>query len=169
MVNWHPSGQWLAVGVEEDSYDWSWLPQSLKRGFLQSGVWMNMWITNPAGDRWYQMTNFGSESGGSSYGYTGVAFTPDGTKAVWAEIIGNVDSADAFGVWRLYEGDFYVGSDRVPHLINKRDITPAGARWVEPGNFAPTDISFCQLTSVSATPRDRINGHWTPTPERCKT
>ncbi len=56
MVNWHPSGQWLTTGVEKDTHDWAWLPQSWQRGFLQTGVWMNMWINTPTGDRWYQMT-----------------------------------------------------------------------------------------------------------------
>jgi hypothetical protein len=51
-------------------------------------------------------------------------------------IDGNV-FANAFGLWRLYIVDFHVGPDGAPHLMNKRDITPAGARWVEPGNFLP--------------------------------
>jgi hypothetical protein len=62
---------------------------------------------------------------------------PDGTKGVWAEIVGGVHWNNAFGVWRLYIADFYVSPDGVPHLVNKKDIIPAGARWVEPGNFAP--------------------------------
>ena len=45
--------------------------------------------------------------------------------------------ANHFGVWKLFVADFAVGADGVPSLRNKRDITPAGARWVEPGNFAP--------------------------------
>jgi hypothetical protein len=51
-------------------------------------------------------------------------------------IDGNV-FANAFGLWRLYIADFHVGPDGAPHLMNKRDIAPAGARWVEPGNFSP--------------------------------
>jgi hypothetical protein len=148
MINWHPSGQWLSVAVEEDWYLWSWLPQAWKRGFLQSGIWMNMWMTTPAGDRWYQMTNFNPPWNGPSNGYTGVAFTPDGTKGVWAEIVGGVDSNDAFGVWRLYIADFYVGTDGAPHLANKRDITPAGAKWVEPANFSPDGTRILLSTDI---------------------
>jgi hypothetical protein len=135
MTSWHPSGQWLTVGVEENNYSWSWLPQWLKRGFLQSGVWMNMWITTPAGDRWYQLTDFKPENGPRD-GYTGAAFTPDGRRAVWAEMVDGNVLANAFGVWRLYIADFYVAPDGAPSLMNKTDITPAGARWVEPGNFS---------------------------------
>ena len=136
MVNWHPSGQWLAVGVEEDSHDWMWLPQSWQRGLLQSGVWMNIWITSPSGDRWYQMTDF-NKSNGPSDGFTGTAFTPDGRKAVWAEMVDGNTFLNAAGVWKLYMADFDLGPDGVPSFVNKTDITPAGARWVEPGNFAP--------------------------------
>ena len=50
-------------------------PPVMEEGFLQNGVWMNMWITTPAGDRWYQMTDFKKPTNGPSDGYTGVAFT----------------------------------------------------------------------------------------------
>jgi hypothetical protein len=135
MTTWHPSGKWLSIGVEEPNYSWSWLPQSMKRGFLQSGVWMNLWITTPAGDKWYQMTNFGSGTPGS--GCTGVAFSPDGVESVAAVLIGNADATDAFGIWKLYGADFSVNSNGVPSLTNIQDITPAGAKWIEPGNFSP--------------------------------
>jgi hypothetical protein len=136
MTVWHPSGQWLAVGVEQDKHAWAWLPQSWQRGFLQTGAWMNMWITKPTGDRWYQMTDFKRPENGPSDGYTGVAFTPDGRKAVWAEIVDSNLFANVAGVWRLYMADFVASPDGGPHLVNKRDITPAGARWIEPGNFS---------------------------------
>ena len=42
-----------------------------------------------------------------------------------------------FGLWKLYIADFHVSVDGTPSFTNKRDITPAGASWVEPGNFAP--------------------------------
>ena len=137
MVNWHPSGQWLTLAVEKDDHDWAWLPQSWQRGFLQTGVWMNMWITTAAGDRWYQMTDFKKPDHGPRDGYTGVAFTADGRKAVWAEIVDGNVFVNAFGIWRLYIADFHVGPDGAPHFVNKRDITPAGAKWVEAGNFSP--------------------------------
>jgi hypothetical protein len=147
MTAWHPSGQWLSIGVEETSYFWNWLPESWKRGFLQSGVWMNMWITTPAGDRWFQMTDFGA-LGSTSSGYTGVAWTPDGKRGAWAELVGNVDANDPFGVWRLYLADFSVDQTRSPHWTNKRDITPAGAKWVEPGNFSPDGSRLLLSTDI---------------------
>src|SRR5260370_41913131 len=50
MVNWHPSGQWLAVGVEEDSHDWMWLPQSWQRGLLQIRGGIARWSNSPDRD-----------------------------------------------------------------------------------------------------------------------
>jgi hypothetical protein len=151
MTVWHPSAQWLSVGVEENNYFWSWLPQLLKRGFLQSGVWMNMWITTPTGNRWYQMTNFGDGGNGTPFGFTGPAWTPDGQTAVWAEMVDGLSSEDVAGVWRLYTADFYVSRDGVPNLVNKTDITPAGARWIEPGNFSPDGRHLLLNTDIGLT------------------
>jgi hypothetical protein len=137
MISFHPLGQWLAVGVEEDHHENAWMPKAWQRGLLQSGVWLNIWITNPAGDRWYQITDFKKTRANPSDGFVGVAFTPDGRKAVWAEIVDGNILAHPFGIWKLYIADFHVSSEGVPSLINKRDITPKGALWVEPGNVSP--------------------------------
>jgi hypothetical protein len=148
MTSWHPSGQWLTVAVESDHHGLQWLPRSWQRGFMQTGVWLNMWITTPTGDRWYQMTDFRRPENGPSDGYTGVAFTPDGRRAVWAEIIKGDIFKNAFGTWKLYIADFNVSSGGVPHLVNKKDITPAGARWVEPGNIAPDGRHILLSTDI---------------------
>ena len=137
MISWHPSGRWLIVGVEEDKHDNTWMPSSWQRGFLQSGIWLNIWVTTPHGERWYQITDFRNGKNGPSNGFVGVAFQPDGKRGVWAEIVDGNIFANRFGKWRLYMADFEVGSDGAPSFVNKRDITPDGARWVEPGNFAP--------------------------------
>ena len=134
MVSWHPSGQWLVVGIEENSHDLSWAPGSWQRGLLQSGIWLNIWVTTPKGDRWHQITDYKKNP---ADGFVGVAFSPDGRKAVWAEIVDGNVFANAFGIWKLYIADFGLAPDGHPVFANKRDITPAGAKWVEPGNFAP--------------------------------
>jgi Tol biopolymer transport system component len=56
---------------------------------------------------------------------------------VWAEIVNGNVFVNHFGVWKLYIADFVVRPDGTPTFENKRDITPQGARWVEPGNFSP--------------------------------
>ncbi len=137
MISWHPSGEWLIVGAEETDHEFMALPNAIKRGLLQSGVWLNMWITTPTGDRWYQITDFKKPEKGPNNGYVGTAFTRDGRQAVWAEIVDSNLFVDHFGVWKLYMADFSVSADGAPSMLNKREITPAGARWVEPGTFAP--------------------------------
>ncbi len=136
MISWHPSGQWLVVGVEEASHDLSWVSHNWQRGLLQSGIWLNIWVTTPNGDRWFQLTDFKKQNGPAN-GFSGVAFTPDGRHGVWAEIVDGNVFANAFGIWKLYIADFTLGLDGHPTLAHKRDITPPGAKWVEPGNFGP--------------------------------
>lgn len=137
MLSWHPSGKFLIVGIEKDKHDQSWMPKSWQRGLLQSGIWLNMWATTPSGDRWFQLTDFKKSKQDPSDGFVGPAFTPDGRRAVWAEIVDGNVLANHFGKWKLFVADFVVSADGVPSFKNRKDITPQGARWVEPGNFAP--------------------------------
>lgn len=137
MISWHPSGQWLIVGIEQDKHGSAWMPKSWQRGLLQSGIWLNIWVTTPSGDRWYQLTDYKKSKKEPSDGYVGVSFTPDGRRGVWAEIVDGNIFANHFGKWKLFIADFVVSGDGVPSLANRKEITPSGARWVEPGNFAP--------------------------------
>ncbi len=148
MVTWHPSGNWLIVGVEQDTHDNMWMPDAWKRGLLQSGIWLNIWITTPTGDKWYQITHFSKPGNGPSDGFVGTAFTPDGKHAVWAEVVDGNVLVNHFGLWKLYMADFSVGVDGTPAFLNKKDITPAGARWVEPGNFAPDGRNLLLSTDI---------------------
>ena len=138
MVTFHPSGEWIFVGVEEDKHENQWMPKSWQRGLLQAGIWLNIWITTPTGDRWYQMTDYKKRP---SDGFTGTAFTPDGKKAVWAEIVNGNILVNAFGIWKLYAADFQV-KNGTPSLANRKEITPKGTKWVEPGNFSPDGRLF---------------------------
>jgi len=148
MPTWHPSGNWLVVGIEEDRHDLTWMPKSWQLGLLQSGIWLNMWVTTPDGDRWYQITDFKKSREAPSDGFVGTPFTPDGRKAVWAEIVDGNIFANRFGVWKLYEADFYVDADGAPAFVNKTDITPKAARWVEPGNFSPDGRHILLSTDI---------------------
>lgn len=137
MVSWHPSGRWLVVGIEEDWHDLMWMPQSWQRGLVQSGIWLNIWIVTPDGQRWTQITNYKKSAEAPADGMVGTAFTPDGKIGVWAEIIDGNVFENAFGIWKLYAAHFKVKPDGTPSFVNKTDITPKGANWVEPGNFSP--------------------------------
>ncbi len=111
-------------------------------GQLQSGVWTDMYAVTPDGDKWYRLTNFKSGVAGTADGFTGPAFTKDGKKAVWSQIIdGNIVSYWPFGKWELILADFDDTGD-IPNFKNHTNITPTGMDWNEPGNFHPDGESL---------------------------
>jgi len=131
MVQWHPSGDFIITGVEKEFYnELLYTPYELRLGWIQSGKWLDIWATKPDGSMWYNLAEL-------EEGMTGPAFTPDGTKAVYANALPNSDlSVDVFGKWTLQLVEF--NSDTgTPTFSNSTDISPAGARWLEPGNFSP--------------------------------
>jgi Tol biopolymer transport system component len=144
--HWHPSGKWIVVAGEWDDVPAPVISTpDLIEGWVQSGLWVNIYATRPDGSEWHQLSDFGHERGG---GFTGVAFTPDGTRAVWAQIVDGNIFAFRFGRWELILADFREDRSGVPTLINRRNITPAGAEWVEPGNFAPDGKSLVLTADI---------------------
>ena len=164
MVSIHPSGKWISLGIEEDTHDLMWLPESWQIGLLQSGVWLNIWMTTPTGDRWYQMTDY-NPTNGPANGFVGVGFINGGTTAMWTEIVDGNVLVNKFGVWRLLTADFAV-VDGTPTFRNKLDITPANAKWIEPGNMHPdgrhlaisTDIGLTDAQGQDQWSLDVVNG-----------
>jgi len=146
MVSWHPSGQWIVAGVEQNTHDLQWLPESYQLGLMQSGIWLNMWITDVAGDHWHQLTNY-TPANGPARGFVGTPFTRDGKTAAWTEIVNGDVLLYPFGQWRLYKAAFLV-TNGMPSLTEKTDITPAGANWVEPGNFSPDGSLLLLSTDI---------------------
>ena len=142
--HWHPSGRWITMAVERDSYKTPpvlGLNRDYVEGQLQNGLWTNMWAVSPEGKNWTRLTDFRSESGYAD-GYTGPAFTADGRKLVWSQAVdGNILSYWPFGRWELTMADF-TESGGVPKLSNLKNITPANMYWNEPGNFAPDGVSI---------------------------
>jgi Tol biopolymer transport system component len=147
--SWLPSGQWIVLAGEMDDSQIPWyIPPSLVEGWVESGIWVNIYITRPDGSEWYQLSNFGNEQ--PADGFTGVAFTPDGTKAVWAQILNNTIPQYLFGRWQLMMADFQEANG-VPSFANIQNITPAGANWIEPGNFAPDGKSLLFTSDIGMT------------------
>src|SRR5215831_10791947 len=143
--HWHPSGRWIFLAVERDKYSpppilgWS---KQYREGQLQNGIWTNMYAVSPDGEQWYRLTDFKSGVPGTPDGFTGPAFTPDGKKAVWSQIVdGNVFKYSPFGRWDLILADFEE-KNGIPTFINLKNITPAGMNWNEPGNFHPDNQSL---------------------------
>jgi hypothetical protein len=140
MPVWHPSKQWIFLAVERDNYEKPLVStQAIVEGLMLSGGFVNMWAMRPDGEAFTKLTDFGGLQKDS--GYTGPAFTPDGRQAVWAEIVDNNPIGPLFGKWELRIGDV---REVLGHLVlrNIRNITPAGALWVEPGTFSPDGRSL---------------------------
>ncbi|MCW8129925.1 MAG: PD40 domain-containing protein [Planctomycetota bacterium] len=140
QVHWHPNGKWIFSAIERDTYTTPPILGASKEyveGTLQCGLWTNMWAVTPDGKRWKCMTDFKSGVPGTPDGYTGPALTPNGKKAVWSQIVdGNIFAYYPFGRWELIVADIEE-KDGLPVFTNKKDITPKGMHWNEPGNFAP--------------------------------
>jgi Tol biopolymer transport system component len=143
--HWHPSGRWIFLTVERDVYTPTpllGLSRKYVEGQLQNGLWTNMWAMSPDGRQWHRLTDFGSGGPGTPNGFIGTPFTPDGRRAVWSQIVdGNVFRYRPFGRWELILADFEEVNG-APRLVNRRNITPEGMHWNEPGNFAPDNVSL---------------------------
>ncbi|MCC6587042.1 MAG: PD40 domain-containing protein [Bryobacterales bacterium] len=136
---WHPSGRWLFLAVERDKFSappilgWS---RKYVEGQLQNGIFTNMYAVSLDGKQWHRLTDFKSGVKGTPDGYTGPAITRDGRKAVWSQIVDGNVLKYSFGRWQLMLADFEERNG-APALVNRRDITPKGMHWNEPGSFHP--------------------------------
>lgn len=148
---WYPKGNWIFMAVERDHYSKTpilGLSKAYVKGQLEDGLWTNMWAVSVDGRRWQQLTDFQSNKPGVGDGFTGPAFTPDGSKAVWSQAMdGNIIAYFPFGRWELREADVAI-TDGIPTLSNLQDITPKGMPWNEPGNFAPDNTTLVFTGSV---------------------
>ncbi|HYI95003.1 MAG TPA: hypothetical protein VEX68_15775 [Bryobacteraceae bacterium] len=138
---WHPSGRWIFIAVERDKYSPPpilGLSRKYVEGQLQNGLFTNMYVISIDGRQWHRLTDFHSGKKGIPDGFTGPAFTPDGKRAVWSQIVdGNIFKYHPFGRWEMILADFVDDGKAAPHFSNLRDITPRGMHWNEPGNFHP--------------------------------
>lgn len=149
--HWHPSGQWIFMAVERDTYTTPPILGANKdfvEGQLQCGLWTNLWVVSADGAHWHRLTDFKSGVKGVPDGYVGPVLTSDGKKAVWSQIVdGNIFAYWPFGKWELILADVAI-IDGKPQFRNLRDITPKGMPWNEPGNFHPDNESLLLTGSV---------------------
>lgn len=138
---WDPSGSFIICAVEKEFYnELLYVPYNIRLGLLESGIWMDMFAVTPDGNNWYNLAT-------TIHGYTGPAMTPSG-KFAWAEALDSANLAvDRFGVWKLRLSNFVVNNG-TPSFSSTSDITPAGARWIEPGNFSPDGISLLVSSDI---------------------
>lgn len=145
MVQWHPSGEFIICGVEKEFYNELLItPYNLRLGWIQSGLWLDIWAVKPDGSAWYNIAPL-------EKGMTGPAFTPDGKTAVYADASSDSDlSVDVFGKWSLQKVNFEINNG-IPSFTDQQDISPEGARWLEPGNFSPDGVSLLFNSDIGMT------------------
>jgi Tol biopolymer transport system component len=147
---WHPSGKWIFMAVERDEYSTPPIlgnDRNYVEGMLQCGLWTNMYAVTPDGKKWHRLTDFSSAGNGVPDGYTGPAFTSDGKKAVWSQIVNGNIFQYTFGKWELIIADVEE-LNGAPTLRHHKNITPEGMHWNEPGNFAPDNVTLLLTGSV---------------------
>lgn len=147
QATWHPSGKWIIFSVERDEYTKPPIigeSREFIEGMIRSGLFVNTWAMDAKGEKWFQLTDFKDPKWGetSPNGITGPIFSKSGKRAVWSQIVdGNILAYSPFGRWELILSDFD-DKDGVPKLVNRKNITPTGMHWNEPGNFGPDENIF---------------------------
>src|SRR5262249_40975689 len=148
--------RWIVTAVEEVNFTPpSWATADMVEGWLQSGLWVDMWATSPDGLTWFKLQDFGPAN--PADGFSGVAFTPNGLNGVWAQIVDGNIFAYTFGKWRLIMADFNEVNG-VPSFTNLRDITPANTDWVEPGNFSPNGTDLVMTADTNFPDHSQVSG-----------
>ncbi len=146
--SWHPSGQYIVVQVEMKSHWLSWLKTDpMTTELLQNGLWNDLYLVSADGTSWQKLTN---TTASVTDGVLAPVFSPDGTKLMWSKIIAPASKTQPFGVWRLMIADFAMSGGKAS-LVNIRDITPAGATFIEAHGFAPDSRSVLFTTDIGVT------------------
>jgi Tol biopolymer transport system component len=138
--HWYPTGEWIVLAGEwQKDHKPFWASSDVVEGWVASGLSVDIYIVRPDGTDWHRLVDF---ENGRADGFTGVAFTPDGRRAVWAQIVDGNVFRYTFGKWELIVADVHKDANGVLSFVNQRNITPAKTNWIETGNFAPDGHSL---------------------------
>ncbi|MFH0797529.1 MAG: hypothetical protein V2A65_10855 [Candidatus Omnitrophota bacterium] len=120
---WHSSGKYIVFQSQDPA-----LPHTKEIDYAYTeaghGLHNNLWITNPEGDKFYQLTKI--KIGGA---ILHPCFSRDGKRLLWSEKVGK-NSLD----WAIKIADFI--ETPTPHLGNIKSYQPAGKTWYEAHEFS---------------------------------
>jgi len=123
---WHPSGEYIVFQSQDPL-----LPHTPREDLMLTqpghGKHNNLWITDPEGINFYQLTHI-KENRAILHPH----FSHDGKTLLWSERIG-----DGPLDWAIKIADFVVTP--APHLENVTAYQPLGNVWYETHDFSPTD------------------------------
>ncbi len=113
FAHFDPGGRYIVMEAE--------LPESLVGNSARvqkavspgSGVWMDLWVVTVDGKHWTNLTRFTT---GKLTGALSPYFSPDGSRIVYARLIGKADRRHKFGIFELHLADFSDAGG--PHLSN---------------------------------------------------
>lgn len=157
FAKWRPQGDWIILGVETN-------PLTLLGNELgiRNGYYYNMYAIKPDGSAWYLLTNYGITFSTPLYGLLNPTFNHKGDKIVWSKLVtGPGGPTIAFGYWQLWEANFVVDANGVPHLQHPTNISPVApnltGNWFEPEDWSLDDTkvllsSDMELSSVTPLP-----------------
>lgn len=132
---WHPSGKYIIFQSQDPA-----LPHGRKIDYYYTepghGLHNNLWITDPEGKVFYQLTKLKS-----GMALLHPCFSRDGSRLAWSERVGK-DQLD----WAIKIADF--AEYPAPHLENIRLYQPAGKVWYETHQFtADGSKILCTIAS----------------------
>jgi Tol biopolymer transport system component len=147
---WHPSGNLIVFQSEVAS------SRNAFGGNPGRGVNNVLWVTDPAGRTFYQLTQLSATDDAS--GVIHPHFSHDGGRLSWSEMYeaaGVLQPGMLFGHWRLVIADFVVGGDGRPSVRNLRRFEQQPGFYENHG-FSP-DGSQLMFTSNLADPGLGLN------------
>jgi Tol biopolymer transport system component len=122
---WHPSGRYLLLVAEKQSWHGARMFGNLDYGALPGfGMHDDLWVVVADGSRAWQLTN---EPDGKYEGVLIPLFSADGKRVAWS-----ARQSDA--KYTIKVADFI--ELPAPHLANIRDYQPGGRAYYEPGSFS---------------------------------
>ncbi len=126
--SWHPSGNFLAIQVEDPTLP---APNNALAKYLTSpgvGLNNNIWIMRADGSAFWQVTQVG-EGGGVLQPH----FSHDGARLVWSEMIGR---GDALGNWVIKLADVAIAGSEAT-VSNVQTFQPNDLQLYETHGFSP--------------------------------
>ena len=166
-ANWQPAGNYFVTQAEMGSHPLTLLhTQGLISELIANGLWSNLYAATADGQRWFRLTDYDSVK---TDGAMAPFFSPDGSQLVWSRMVEPASDAAPFARYRLLLADFVIDDSGTPSLQNTRDITPDGARFIEPHGFSPdgskvlfaTDLGLASVWSMDIWTLDLQTGELT--------
>ena len=132
---WHPSGRYLLLVAEKQSWHGATMFGNLDYGALPGfGTHDDLWLVAADGSRAWQLTD---EPDGKYEGILVPVFSADGKRVAWSQ-------RQTGGKYTIKVADFLESPD--PHLANVRTYAPGGPAYYEPGSFS-TDGKYLLYAS----------------------